>query len=75
MRKEWFEIFHNTGSKIIHVPQCAKVSLIRITYTMPKEESMLAKLPQLNSLKNLVEETLIVSIKWNVLCDIFDKTM
>ena len=38
---------------------------------MWKVKIMLAKLPQLNGLKNLVEETLIVSTIWKVLCHIF----
>ena len=38
---------------------------------MWKGESMLTKLPQLNSYKNFVEETLIVSTIWKDLCDIF----
>ena len=38
---------------------------------MWKAESMLKKLPQLNGLKNFVEETLIVSNIWKVLWNIF----
>ena len=35
-----------------------------------KRKVCLTKLPQLNSLKNFVEETLIVSNIWNILCNI-----
>ena len=38
---------------------------------MWKAESMLTKLPQLNSGKKFGEEMLIVSTIWKVLCDIF----
>ena len=67
MQKDWFKVFHKTWSKITNIPQCAK----KISYTLWIAESFQTKLPQKNSSKNFVEEMLVVSIVWEVLCDIF----
>ena len=83
MWKAPFDIFHNVVKYNLNFPHCGNYNpqceknivrfstKLKVFYTMWKEETMLTKPLQLKSEKNFVEEVLIVSTIWKLLCDIF----